>query len=149
MKIYGNWGLIVPVFYFAFVAVLVAFVIWTSTQTVELVDENYYDKEVEYTQRLKKVERTNRLAEQLELVYNNNAILLQFPKLNNYQAVKGEILFFRPSEKKLDFKAKVNLDSNFQTIFPAEKMKKGLWKLKIDWADGDSTYYNEEILVIN
>ena len=149
MKIYGNWGLLVPAFYIAFVAVLVSFVIWTSTQTVELVDEKYYEMEPQYMERLDKIERVNRLDEKLELVYNNDAILLQFPKVNNHHSISGEVFFFRPSEKKLDFKAKINLDSNFQVIFPAKDMKKGLWKLKIDWASGDSTYYNEEILVVN
>lgn len=149
MKIYGNWALIVPAFYIAFVAVLVGFVIWTFTQSVELVDEKYYEKEPEYIERLSKIERVNRLDEKLEMIYNNNAILLQFPKVNNHNSINGEVYFFRPSEKMLDFKAKLNLDSNYQVIFPAKDMKKGLWKLKIDWASGDSSYYNEEILVIN
>lgn len=99
MKIYGNWGLIVPAFYIAFVAVLVSFVIWTSTQTVELVDEKYYEMEPQYLERLDKIERVNRLDEKLELVYSNDAILLQFPKINKHNSISGEVFFFRPSEK--------------------------------------------------
>lgn len=149
MKIIGNWAVMVPAFYITFVAVLVSFVVWTFTQKVELVDEKYYDMEPQYLERLDKIERVNRLEDKLKMIYSNDAILLQFPKVNSYSSINGEIFFFRPSEKKLDFKAKLNLDSNYQVIFPAKDMKKGLWKLKIDWASGDSTFYNEEILVVN
>ncbi len=147
MRIIGNWGVLVPAFYILFVIVLVSFVVWSTFQRVELVDDNYYEQEIKYQNQVDKIQRTNNLSEKLELLSYDNAILIQFPANLKAQKLSGEILFFRPSESKLDFKVKLQPDSLNQFIIPTDKLKKGLWKLKIDWAAGDSAFYNEEIVV--
>ena len=149
MKIFGNWALAVPLFYITFVVVLVIFVIWTTTQKVELVDENYYDKELVYQKQIEKLERTKRLPEKVTINHANNSLLVSFPKNFKSDELKGEIFFFRPSEKKLDFKVKIETDSTNSMLLATNNIKKGLWKLKIDWVGGDSLYYNEEIVIIN
>jgi len=64
-------------------------------------------------------------------------------KLNKVKE-KGQVIEAFPN---LDFKVKLQPDSLNQFIIPTDKLKKGLWKLKIDWAAGDSAFYNEEIVV--
>jgi len=149
MRLFGNWAFWVPTFYISFVIVLVIFVIWTTFHKVELVDENYYDKEITYQEQINKKERASNLKNELKLVNANNLIVIKFPEDFNYKNISGFVELFRPSEAKLDFKVKISCDSSNNFVIPTEKMKKGLWKVKIDWAVGDSTYYNEEIVFLN
>ncbi len=149
MRIIGNWALWVPVFYISFVLVLVAFVIWTTFHRVELVDENYYDKEIVYQEQIDKIERSNNLKNSLQLVNAKELILIKFPEEFEHNKIMGFVEMFRPSEAKLDFKVNIKCDSSNNFVIPTDKLKKGLWKVKIDWAVGDSTYYNEEVVVLN
>ncbi|HRP01520.1 MAG TPA: FixH family protein [Candidatus Kapabacteria bacterium] len=147
MKIYGNWGLLVPTFFFTFVVLFGSLVIWTSTQSFELVDDKYYEKEKDFNKQIEKMERSNRLSEQLAFFYSDNQLNIKFPKIANYNMMKGEVYFFRPSEKNLDFKASFNVDSGYTAAFASERLKEGLWKLKVNWSAGDSTYYSESSFI--
>lgn len=149
MKIYGNWGLFVYLLLGSFVVGFLSLVIFASMQKVDLVDEKYYDKEGEFVSLYNKIERTKKLSEGMKLAYKDNNLLFQFPKGSKYNIIGGDVYFFRPSEKGLDFHTKLVVDSNYQAIYNTSKLAKGLWRLKIDWAIGDSTYYNEESVILN
>jgi hypothetical protein len=43
----------------------------------------------------------------------------------------------------------VKPDDSWIQYIKNEKLTKGLWRIKVDWAVGDSAYYNEEVLIIN
>lgn len=144
-----NWGTGIAVFYISFVLILVGFVIFTTFNRVDLVDENYYEKELVYQDNINKINRTKKLAIPLKIESGNNIVNLSFPDSLNYKSITGDITFFRPSDKKMDFKLKIQPDENGNQFVRTENLKKGLWKVKVDWALGDSAFYNEEIVIIN
>lgn len=149
MKIKGNWAFYVAAFYIFFVICLVAFVFWTTFHNEELVDKNYYDLELKYQEQIDRVERTHNLKEQIKFVSTNNVIMLSFPKIDNFNNMNGSIHFFRPSNSKLDFKSKFQLDSSYTLVYSTDKMERGLWKIKVNWFISDSSYYNEETVLLN
>lgn len=144
-----HWGINTAIFYIAFVVALIAFVIFTRFNQVDLVDENYYDKEIKYQSTIDKIERTNKLDEPLKIETADSYIRVSYPKLFKSSEIKGEITFFRPSDKTKDFTLPVKSDDTGYQVISSSNMTKGMWRMKIDWAVGDSTYYSEEVLVIN
>ena len=149
MKIFGNWAVMVPAFYISFVLVLVAFVVWTTTQKVELVDNNYYDKDLVYQQHIDKVERTNQLAEQVFVANAQNNVIVKFPSIFQKEKITGEIYFFRPSSSAMDKKFAIGPDSTGIQMIRSDKLAKGHWKVKIEWQANNVSYYNEQSLEIN
>ncbi len=149
MKIYGNWALLVPAFYISFVIVLVAFVVWSSYQKVELVDPNYYDKDLVYQEHIDMVERTKNLPENMFISKADNKIILKFPSNFNKQKISGIVNLFRPSSSALDMSYPVNPDSTGVQFIQSDKLAKGLWKIKINWEVNKVSYYNEDNMVLN
>ncbi len=149
MKIFGNWALLVPAFYISFVIVLVAFVIWSSYQKVELVDKNYYDKDLVYQQHIDKVDRTNNLTENMFISSAENNIIIRFPSNFGKEKITGKINLFRPSSSALDVAFEVKPDSTGIQMIESTKLAKGLWKIKIDWNVNNTSYYNEQSIVLN
>jgi len=148
-KMKFHWGVGITIFYVSFVLVLVGFVIFTTFNKVELVDENYYESEIQYQQKIDKIKRSNGLAQSLMIQALDKSVLLVYPAGYKTDDISGTIEFYRPSEKNLDFKAKVTPDTSGKQIVFSNNFKKGLWKVKVDWAIGDSTYYNEQVLIMN
>lgn len=147
MKFKFHWGWGIAVFYSTFVLVMVGFLIFTRTQTVELVRDNYYDYDLTYQSHINKVTRTKELENQLQIVNVQDALVLRFPTIDSLQEVSGNIEFYKPDNQDLDFfvELSANEDNNF--VYPINDLKQGKWVLKINWAINGIEYYNEEIIV--
>jgi hypothetical protein len=48
----------------------------------------------------------------------------------------------------LDFSLPLQLGANFHQIVSSAQLKKGLWKIKVDWSAGGHAFYKEERLTI-
>lgn len=94
MKIIGNWALGVTAIYGGFVLFLIGFFIISTLNKVDLVEDNYYDKEIAYQQHIDKVRRTKALASPMIWKREKETLILQFPKEIN--AVKGSVKLYRP-----------------------------------------------------
>lgn len=120
-----------------------------STQHgISLVDENYYQKDVEFESHLNKISNTNDLSNQLKIDYvsKDQQITLSFP--NDLKTITGEILCFRPSDESKDFKIKIATNGSFQQIIPTADMINGLWRIQISWSADGRDFYSEEVIII-
>jgi hypothetical protein len=144
-----RWGFLTAAFYIVFVIVMVSVVVWSTGHRVDLVDEDYYDKELAYQDHIDKLDRTNRLKKQPEITYNEDLIVVKFPDEFEYYEINGKINYFRPSDKDLDFTEHFEPDSSNIYARDSYGMAKGWWRIKLDWEAGDSTYYNEQEIFIN
>jgi hypothetical protein len=64
------------------------------------------------------------------------------------KAIGGEILFFRPSNSKLDVKMLVKVSESNLQVIDIRNFQKGLWRMKINWSCDGITYYNEETIMM-
>jgi len=144
MKI--NWGIFAFGLFGSFALFMIGLAVFASMQTNELVTEDYYEKELEFKEVLKKQERTKKLSKQLTTEIKNNQYIVNFPKEvgNN---VSGNIVFFKPSSQKedkdIDFKSNNNLH-----IVDISNYASGMYKIRINWTANNIEYYNEEEVVI-
>jgi hypothetical protein len=145
-----SWPVGIAIIYISFVLLLVAFVIFSSFQQVDLVTDDYYDEELKYQQQINRINRAQDLSKPVIWRHDNsnNVLTLSFPSELESHKVKGNILFFRPSDAKQDKLTALNLTSeNIQTI-STENLSSGFWKLKIFWKVDQTEYYKEGSLVI-
>ena len=146
MKIIGNWALGVTAIYGGFVLFLIGFFIISTLYKVDLVEDNYYDKEIAYQQHIDKVRRTKALASPMIWKREKETLILQFPKEIN--AVKGSIKLYRPSNSGRDVVIPIRMDMEHMQLIPLNKMEKGLWRMQINWQTDSASYYNEDIMFI-
>lgn len=141
MKI--NWGTGIAIFYITFVIALVSVVIYSFNNTVDLVQPDYYHKDINYEKFRQK--RENGSESPLEVVRKDKQISLVFP--TEMAQAKGTVTLFRPSNKKLDTTYKLKLDAENKMQIDISAFPRGLWKLQTDWEKGGKFFYNEKKLV--
>lgn len=148
MKLKIHWGLSITVFLILFVLFLLGNLIFSATQSNDLVTEDYYQKEVDYQRQIDKEAKSKRLPGQISIIKGAATLAFQFPSLAGIDSVNGEIHFYRPSNKKMDKKIQIKINDDRTQVVDIREFVKGFWKIKIDWAIGDSAYYHEESLFL-
>lgn len=144
-----NWGTSIAIFYSAFVIVMVLMVIKSSQNQMHLVQDNYYDKDMNYESFRSKRANSAEVADQISVKFSTTTDEVQFSFPVEMKDVKGTITFFRPSNKYLDkvFTLKLNEEGKMN-IKSGRDLPSGLWKIKIDWEEGGKSYYKESTLVL-
>ena len=143
-----GWGTRIAILYISFVLFAITMVVISLSQKIDLVSEDYYPKELVFQSQINSTNNANALSEQISHSITNRGIELQFPSLFKGEKVTGEIVFFRPSDASKDYKTPVQLNDQAQQLISLNNLSKGMYKMKIEWKAGDTSYFNEETIVI-
>lgn len=135
-----NWGHGIAIFLVIFLVLNVAAVLFTFSQDVELVTDNYYEKELKYEDELIRERRGMDLKDQLQIDLNKLNLVINYPPSLLKQSVKGNIHLYRPDQKKFDYIIKVEHDSTGQQIINMSGKAPGKWKISIELNDGSLDY---------
>jgi len=143
-----GWGTKIAILYIGFVLLIITMVIMCINQKVDLVSDDYYQKELVFQDRINETKNADALSEKITHVITVKNMELKFPSVFKEKKVSGEIVFFRPSDASKDYKTPVKLNDDRQQFIPLDKLSKGMYKMQIDWKANDSSYFNEETVVI-
>jgi nitrogen fixation protein FixH len=140
-----NWGLGIALGFLCFVLFMSTLVIQSFRQNFDLVHEDYYGEELKYQDRINRGMQSSGLTGKITYELSATEIVINFPGEIKKQNISGEVLFFRPSDKKMDVKARIHLNDG-QQHFQRSLFSKGLYKIQINWEAAGTKYYNEEII---
>lgn len=143
-----SWGTKIAVLYISFVALIGFMVTLCMRQNIELVSDDYYERELVFQDKINEMNNANALPEKISHTILPEGVIIQFPALFKTKKVSGEILFFRPSDKSKDHSAGIRLNENAQQLIPAQFLSKGMYKMKVSWNADATSYFTEEIIVI-
>lgn len=146
MKI--NWGWGIAIFYTVFVVALLYQVYKSTTYDHSLVEKDYYAKDISYQEHYDRLFNASKLQKDLQITElpQKAAVRLTFP--TEIGEPTGTIRFFNPSASHLDFEREVRADTTQQQLISTEDLKKGLWRVKVDWEADGKTFYKEEVIVL-
>lgn len=139
-----NWGKSIFLFYSLFVVALLAVVFFSFTQDVNLVSEDYYQQEIAYEEQITRMKNTEGLTVKPAVALKNQYVEITFPPALK---PKGTILFFRPSDASLDRRIAIALGADGTQQVDFSTQEKGLWKVKLQWKEGDKEFYQESVIV--
>lgn len=142
-----SWGKGLLVSYIVFIIIVLTMVGITITKDVDLVTPNYYEKEIKYQEEINKINNTNRLKDTVKFEISETALLIRFPVISESSVIKGEVIFYRPSDSKKDFKVNVEPDKEHIQIFDITNIEKGLWKVKVNWSMDGTDYLSNSMFV--
>ena len=113
-----------------------------------LVQEDYYQADLDYQQQYDKVSNANTTnLLQVKHRAGSDELMLE-TVVEQPEALSGTVLFFRPSDKRLDFEVPIQMDANGQQGISLKDVLPGRWRIKIDYFIGEKTYFTETDLVI-
>ena len=138
-----NWGTGIAIFYISFMIVMIAFVVKSRSYDHSLVVDNYYEEDLKYQQHYNKLVNAQDEDSNFEYKYfpKEKTIKLKFP--SQASVAEGEVLFYRPSDSRLDFKVPLKLDAENTMLVATGKLPKGRWEMKCNWSIGDKDYYKK------
>ena len=133
----------------AFIAfgIFVGSFIWKASQSeVNLVSKDYYQKELEYQDRIDVLERSAVFSDSVHVVVENGVVGVVIPEI--LVGAKGDLHFYRPSNHQID-ELVAYLPTKTLTKLNMVHLKKGFWVLKISLAtDQGVSYFFERNLTI-
>jgi hypothetical protein len=148
MKMKFNWGTGILIVIVIFLVAVIAFFIFINSLDINLVEDNYYEKELVYQERIDKINNTSALAGKIKITQEPGFIIIQFPDIDSTFIPEGSLLFYRPSDPGKDFTVPLQLSDSLRQAFVVSGLDKGRWMLKLDWKMGGNEYYFEEGVII-
>jgi hypothetical protein len=143
------WPITITAFFIVFFSGLVAFIIFASTQRVDLVRADYYEQEIHFQQQMERVNRTRNMADPAAVSYHSEqrCITIRLPSPPSGQAT-GQIHLYRPSDARLDQQFPLALQSDGTQRVDVSKLRVGLWKVRVQWELAGKEYYVDQPIVI-
>lgn len=139
-----NWGKSIVVVYVLFV-IGIGYMVYRSTQeNFEMVDSNYYQKELEYSGKMVAKANAEKAGKFPKVIRDNNQVSLLIPISKN-QEISGEIYAYCPSASKNDRKLAIKKSSGTDSVclMSLNTLNKANYQLKITWKEGGDEYYSE------
>ncbi len=141
-----NWGTGIVLLLVLFFGAIAFIIIFPFNQKVDLVTDDYYQKELKYQEQIDRSSRTKMLKEEIILAQNRKTVEIIFPE--SYGKVSGEIMFYRPSDLAQDFSISINTNNEGKQTIGIGELAPGLWKVKIIWTMQGQEYYFEKAIMI-
>lgn len=114
----------------------------------DLVEEEYYEAEINYQDQIKKINRTKSLHEQVVVKLRGQALELTFPSGIDGERISGMVQYYKPSDDLQDKIQKIILNDENRMFIDTKELSTGYWKIKIDWSVNEVQYYSEESMMV-
>lgn len=148
MKIKFNWGFGIVVFVGIFMIFILSLVYKCTQQKIDLVAENYYDRELHFQDQINRVQNSNGLTSKVNIIQSTNDVLIQFPDTFNQSKISGTVEFYKPDDAKSDFQLPINVGNELNQRIATDKLAHGKWQLKVSYSYANNNYFAGQDLFV-
>ena len=143
-----NWGHKLTIFIILFLVVMLGMVFYATMQTNEMIDDNYYQKELEYQDVIDAKQNlinisTNNLISQTFL-----EVVITLPPGTFEKLEKGNIELLRNDSKANDVQLEIEPNGSNRRTIPKSSLLKGMYKSRIKWTNDGKEFYKEESVFV-
>jgi hypothetical protein len=149
MKI--NWGTGIVIAFALFMIFILYFVFEVQSNSKydnDLVVEEYYKHDSHFQEEMARIQNAHDLQQRPSITYNKNGVKIAFPATFESDKIKGNVLLYRPSNKKFDFDTQIAL-TNSSLLIPQKKLIKGRWDVNMEWEYKGTKYLSKEVIYVN
>ncbi|MGA9116062.1 MAG: FixH family protein [Bacteroidota bacterium] len=144
----NRWAQGLVVVLVLFLAGTALLVYLAARERVDLVTENYYEKGLAYQGRMDAESRTRRLPARVGVRWTGAGAEVVFPQGTRPDPGKGELGFYRPSDRNMDFAIPLGPDSLGVQRVRTPALVSGYWRVRITWFRDGLEYTHEERLMV-
>ncbi len=127
-----SWGTKTVLIIVIFIAGMMSLVFISMSQKIDLVTENYYEKDLVYQNEIDKINNTSELSENPEFIKSPGTLRIEFPA--NSIPDSGRVIFYKPSDDKQDKTFDLITDGNKSIEFNLNEYSNGFWRIKLYWS---------------
>lgn len=149
MKI--NWGTGIVIAFALFMSFILYFVFEVQSNSKydnDLVVEEYYKHDSHFQEEMARIQNAHDLQKKPSIVFSKEGLKVVFPAAFESGKIKGNILLYRPSNKKFDFNTQIEL-TNSALLIPKNKLIKGRWDVNMEWQYNGNKYLTKEVIYVN
>ncbi|TDO72770.1 hypothetical protein EV143_10775 [Flavobacterium chryseum] len=149
MKI--NWGTGIVIAFALFMTFILYFVFEVQSNSKydnDLVVEEYYKHDSHFQEEMARIQNAHDLQQKPSIKYTEDGVKIAFPTTLESDKIKGNILLYRPSNKKFDFNTQISL-TNSTLLIPKNKLVKGRWDVNMEWQYDGKKYLTKEVIYVN
>ena len=139
-----SWGYRVLIILGIFLVGMISMVIVATKQTNEMIDSDYYEKELAYQQVIDARKRLKATGEDVIIRTLNNFVEIRLPPAACGNIRSGTVEFLRLADSRGDRKLDMNDASATVYRLAAEKLMKGWYKVRMQWVNNDTAYFHEQ-----
>ena len=149
MKIKWNWGTGIFIFITLFVLANAVVIYLSLKQRNDLVAEEYYPQGLEYQKQIDRFANANSLKDKIQMSEESGELVIIYPAELKGRDIKGQVIFFRPSDERADFNDSIRFDTAMIQRIPVQKMMKGKYIAKFFWIMDGKEYAHESTVRLN
>ena len=151
MKIRINWGTGIVIAFGLFMTFILYFVFEVQSNSKydnDLVVEEYYKHDSHFQEEMARIQNAHDLQQKPTIEYTDQGVKIVFPVKFESDKLKGNVLLYRPSNKKFDFNTPIAL-TNSSLLIPKTKLIKGRWDVSMEWQYDGKKYLSKEVVYVN
>ena len=148
-KFNWNWGKGIALVYTVFALSMIALVVSSFGKKLDLDSKDYYAQELVFQNQIDKSNRARALASTVKWEIAKGKIVITYPQQFLTSELSGKVFLFKPSDNNADVNFQVKTDELLKQEISTSTLSKGMYKIRIDWAVGKETYFNEGAIVIH
>ncbi|TAF79670.1 MAG: nitrogen fixation protein FixH [Runella slithyformis] len=137
-----NWGKSIVLAFVLFAGFVATMAYRMMTTKIDLVSDDYYQRGAKYDKHLENLRNSTGFNIEKTMFYDTlkEQLRISLPTVVR----SGQINFFRPADRSLDFNVPLAKTTQSVFRFPTRAMAKGRWKVQATWHDGLHEYFLEQ-----
>lgn len=139
-----NWGYKIILVFIIFAAGILTLVIKSMRTRIDMVTPDYYAEELKYQQNIDAQKNAHRLSDPVIIAQTTDSVEIIFPQECIGVELKGEIIFYRPSDSRKDFTLPLQPDEFGKVLIERERFDRGNYRIKLQWESNDTPYFQEK-----
>ncbi|MBL7943764.1 MAG: FixH family protein [Flavobacteriales bacterium] len=139
-----NWGWKIVVVYAVFVTGIMYLVIKARHQNFDMVEKNYYQRELEFEKKLEASRNYAALGQEVQVELSGEQVVLTFP-----QAVSGgELWLYCTHDSHQDIRQPITTDASNMMSVPVHGLSTGNYLVQCTWKQNERDFYFQHSLYI-
>lgn len=143
-----NWGHKITLVILIFIISMLVMVFIAFKQNNEMMDDNYYEKEIKYQSLIDAAHNLNAVSDEVILIKTPNGLQLKIPVVLKSDFKNGKIEFLSNNDHGKDKLLNFLPDSSGLFFINKSAISPGSYKVRIAWDNNNKSYYREQNLIL-
>ncbi len=143
-----NWGHSLTIFIILFLAGMLGMVYYASLQSNEMIDDHYYEKEMQYQSTIDAQKNLMTKSSASMIDQDQDEVIITFPAGSFEQMENGTIELLRNDAQRKDVDLAIRTNGTDRQLISKNSLTKGMYTARIKWTNAHKEYYREEKLIV-
>lgn len=143
-----NWAYVTTFIVLFFIGSVIFMVVKSFSYKVELKDDNYYEKELNFQHVIDGRQNYKDLNQAIRVKDSAQFIVIDFPTKSINANTKGELRFIKNDDQTKDVTVGFNSLSTHYYTLNKDKFVNGFYDMEISWNTNDTAYFTNYTLFV-